>query len=233
MNDYKNFAYYFDIIMDFIDYNKWINFTKNNIKKDSSILDLACGSATFLVNMNIYGYPTDGLDLSSQMIQLAHEKCYINHIQCSLFKENMIDFNLSKQYDNITCYFDSVNHLNTIDDVHKLFDMVYKHLKKDGLFLFDIFSYSRFIDANNTNIEEEIDNFKYQWKMNVEKPNTIHHKIKINEENEEFNENYDEHYYDYKDLLKDKRFKLVKVVGDFKNKLDENDERILIILKKI
>ena len=53
MNEYKNFSAYFDTIMDFLDYNKWINFTRDNIKPNSTILDLACGSGIFLLNMNL------------------------------------------------------------------------------------------------------------------------------------------------------------------------------------
>jgi len=231
MNEYKNFSAYFDTIMDFLDYNKWINFTKENIKKDSTILDLACGSGIFLVNMNLYGYPTDGLDLSSQMIDLCRDKIFINHIFCDLYEQDMTNFKIDKKYDNITCYFDSINHLNSINDVKKLFDSVYNHLNDEGLFLFDIFSYDRFLDADNTDISEDFEDFSYNWKMNVELPNTLHHHIKITGV-DNFEENYDEHFYDYNGLINDKRFELVKIVGDFKKKLTKKSERILIVLKK-
>ncbi len=231
MNEYKNFSAYFDTIMDFLDYNQWINFTKENIKKDSTILDLACGSGIFLVNMNLYGYPTDGLDLSSQMIDLCRDKMFINHINTSLYEMNMAHFDLGKKYDNITCYFDSINHLNTIEEVKAMWDCVYNHLNKDGLFLFDVFSYSRFIDTDNTDITEEFDDFTYNWKMSLELPNTIHHDITI-KGIDSFEEHYDEHYYDYLELIKDPRFELVKVVGDFKKKLTKKSERILVILRK-
>jgi len=231
MNDYKNFSAYFDTIMDFLDYNQWINFTKQNIKENSTILDLACGSGIFLVNMNLYGYPTDGLDLSSQMIDLCKDKVYINHILCNLYEQNMADFKIDKKYDNITCYFDSINHLNTIEEVKNMFDCVYDHLNENGLFLFDIFSYSRFLDADKTDITEEFDDFTYNWKMSVELPNTIHHDIVVNGI-DNFEEHYDEHFYDYNLLINDPRFELVKICGDFENDLTENSERILVVLRK-
>ncbi len=231
MNEYKNFSAYFDTIMDFLDYNDWINFTKENIKEGSSILDLACGSGIFLVNMNLYGYPTDGLDLSSQMIDLARDKMYINHINTNLYLENMATFNIDKKYDVITCYFDSINHLNTIEEVNLMFENVYKHLNKGGKFLFDVFSYSRFLEAEGTDISEEFEDFKYRWKMDISLPNTLHHHIYI-DGNDKFEEEYDEHYYDYKELIKNKYFKKIKVVGDFNKHLYKTSERILVVLEK-
>jgi hypothetical protein len=113
-----------------------------------------------------------------------------------------------------------------------MFDSVYEHLNTNGLFLFDVFSYDRFLDADKTNITEEFDDFTYNWKMSVELPNTLHHDITISGI-DNFEEHYDEHYYDYKELINDPRFELVKIVGDFKKKLTKHSERILIILKKI
>lgn len=232
MNEYKNFSAYFDTIMDFLDYNKWINFTRDNIKPNSTILDLACGSGIFLLNMNLYGYRTDGLDLSSQMIDLCKDKIFINHVNANLYIENMASFNLEKTYDNITCYFDSINHLNTEKEVKDMLDSVYNHLNKGGLFLFDIFSYSRFLDADNTDISEEFEDFSYRWKMNIEMPNIIHHNIEI-KGIDNFTESYDEHYYDPSILTSDPRFEVVKIVGDFKKKLTKKSERILVIMKKL
>lgn len=232
MNEYKNFSAYFDTIMDFLDYNKWINFTRDNVKPNSTILDLACGSGIFLLNMNLYGYPTDGLDLSSQMIDLCKDKIFINHVNCNLYIDNMATFKLDKTYDNITCYFDSINHLNTENEVKEMLDSVYNHLNKGGLFLFDIFSYSRFLDANNTDISEDFEDFSYNWKMNIEMPNVIHHNIEI-KGIDNFSETYDEHYYDPSIITDDPRFEVVKIVGDFKKKLTKKSERILIVMKKL
>lgn len=231
MNEYKNFSAYFDTIMDFLDYNDWINFTKENIKEGSTILDLACGSGIFLVNMNLYGYPTDGLDLSSQMVDLCKDKMFINHINQQVYIDNMVDFKLDKKYDVITCYFDSINHLNTIEEVNQMFENVYNHLNKGGLFLFDVFSYSRFLEADNTDISEEFDDFSYRWKMNISLPNTLHHHIYI-DGIDKFEEKYDEHYYDYKEIINKKLFKKIKVVGDFNKHLYKTSERILVVLEK-
>ncbi len=232
MNEYKNFSAYFDTIMDFLDYNKWINFTKDNIEPNSTILDLACGSGIFLLNMNLYGYPTDGLDLSSQMIDLCKDKTFINHINCNLYIDNMATFNLNKKYDNITCYFDSINHLNSEDEVKQMLDKVYEHLNLNGLFLFDIFSYSRFLDADNTDISEDFEDFSYRWRMNIEMPNILHHNIEVSGI-DNFTEQYNEHYYDSSILTNDPRFEVVKIVGDFKKKLSKKSERILVVMKKI
>ena len=231
MNEYKGFSYYFDQIMEFIDYRDWLNYTKKHVKEGSKILDLACGSGTLAVLLSTEGYETDGLDLSEDMIDLANDKFKASHILNKLYVMDMTNFKLDQRYDAVTCYFDSINHLPTLNDVKNMMNSVYETLNDNGLFIFDVFSYSKYLDMDNCDIEEEFDDFYYRWQMSVQKPNILTHDIYINGESE-IHEIYNEYYYDIYDFIDKDKFEIVEIVGDFNDDLSDEDERILVVLKK-
>lgn len=231
MNEYKGFAYYFDQIMEYIDYHDWLNFTKKYVSKDKTILDLACGSGTLAILLSVEGYRVDGLDLSSEMISLANDKFKAYHILNNLYVKDMSSFNLPNKYDVITCYFDSVNHLPSLNDVKNMMSCVYDALNSDGLFLFDLFSKSKYEAMDNTDISEEFDDFSYNWKINLKAPNILTHNITINGETN-IHEIYNEYYYDINDFIDLNKFEILNISGDFNDDLMPEDERILVVLKK-
>ncbi len=231
MNEYKGFSYFFDQIMEYIDYNEWVKFTKRYVSKDKTILDLACGSGTLASLLSVEGYSVDGLDLSSEMISLANDKFKAYHILNDLYVCDMTNFNLDKKYDCITCYFDSVNHLQTLDDVKNMMDCVYNHLNDNGLFIFDVFSKSKYYEMNNTDISEEFDDFSYNWKIKLKEPNILVHDINITSD-ENIHEVYNEYYYDINDFIDLNKFEIINLSGDFNDDIHDEDERILVVLKK-
>ena len=225
MNEYKGFSYYFDQIMEYIDYHDWLNFTKKYVSKDKTILDLACGSGTLAILLSVEGYRVDGLDLSSEMISLANDKFKAYHILNNLYVKDMSSFNLPNKYDVITCYFDSVNHLPTLNDVKNMMSCVYAALN------FDLFSKSKYEAMDNTDISEEFDDFSYNWKINLKAPNILTHNITINGETN-IHEIYNEYYYDINDFIDLNKFEILNISGDFNDDLMPEDERILVVLKK-
>lgn len=232
MNEYKKFSYYFDEVVSSLDYDLWLEFIEPYLKNGDTILDLACGSGTLLTMLKLKGYDCEGLDLSSDIIDIANEKAKINHLRIPYYVEDMTDFNLNKQYDMITCFFDSVNFLKTKEDIDNMFTCVKKHLKKGGLFIFDIFSETMFKEYDNNLIEEDYHTFKIKWLTKKVNSTTLKHDITITEGDVVFNESYYEYYHKLKSLNLD-GFKLVKLCGDFNDDLMAEDERILVVLQAI
>ena len=232
MNEYKKFSYYFDEVVSSLDYDLWLEFIEPYLKDGDTILDLACGSGTLLTMLKLKGYDCEGLDLSSDIIDIANEKAKINHLRIPYYVEDMTDFNLNKQYDMITCFFDSVNFLKTKEDIDNMFTCVKKHLKKGGLFIFDIFSETMFKEYDNNLIEEDYHTFKIKWLTKKVNSTTLKHDITITEGDVVFNESYYEYYHKLKSLNLE-GFKLVKLCGDFNDDLMAEDERILVVLQAI
>ena len=230
MNSYKDFSYYYDEIMEIIEYDLWVDFVKPYLKENDKILDLACGSGTFAISLANLEYNVTGLDLSDEIISVAKEKAKINRKEIDFHTLDMSDFNLDKKFDVITCFFDSVNFLQK-NKIINMMDCVYQHLNEGGYFIFDLFTYNKMKFFNNTTLKDKLSFGKYIWKMKV-KNDTLFHKITIIDNKEKIKEEYFEYYYDYKEFL-DSRFKFISVTTDFTDKLDlTNGERILVVLQK-
>ena len=228
-NQYKSFSYYYDEIMELIEYDGWVNLTKKYLTPKAKILDLACGSGTLAISLANDGYNVSGLDLSKEIIAVAKEKMITNHVQIDFGIKDMTNFAYDEPFDVITCYFDSVNFL-TKDEVQLMMNSVYNNLKEGGYFIFDLFTLSKMKAFSNLTIKDNLAFAKYNWKMHV-RNNIIYHKIKITDGSTKIVEKYHEYYHDVNEIL-DPRFKVISITTDFKKIYDENDERILVVLQK-
>ncbi|MBQ3253909.1 MAG: class I SAM-dependent methyltransferase [Acholeplasmatales bacterium] len=230
-NSYKKFGYYYDEVMAELEYDLWLEFIEPYLKKGNKILDLACGTGTFATMLKLSGYDSCGLDLSETIIEIANEKKKVNHLNIPFYVADMTNFKLNDKFDVITCFFDSVNFLSDKKQIDKMFNCVYSHLKDNGYFIFDIFSKELFKEYENNEIHKDYETFYLDWTTKKVSPTSLRHSIKIKELDEVFSESYYEYYYDIKDVLF-KKFNVIKIAGDFNDDLEENDERILIVLQK-
>lgn len=232
MNAYKKFGYYYDEVMAQLNYDLWLEFIEEFLKPGDNVLDLACGTATLCTMLKLKGFDAEGLDLSESILEIASEKMKINHLSFPLHHADMTSFKLNNKFNMITCFFDSVNFLSDIKQVKKMFDCAYSHLKENGYFIIDIFSKELLKEYANNDIVEDYVTFKLDWKTKKTSPTSLKHTIKITEGDDVFTENYYEYYYDIKELS-NKKFKLIKISGDFNDDLQPEDERILLVYQKL
>ena len=76
---YQTFAHVYDEVMDHEQYQLWVKFTKDafntytnrNIQK---VMELACGTGEVSTLLTETGYQVTGVDLSSEMLDIAKEK---------------------------------------------------------------------------------------------------------------------------------------------------------------
>ncbi len=231
-NAYKKFAYYYDEVMSELDYDLWLEFTEEFLKPGDKILDLACGTGTFLTMLKLKGYETYGLDLSDDIIEIANEKRKINRLDIKFDVADMTSFNYDIKFDVITCFFDSINFLKQKSDINKLLDSVYRNLKPNGLFIFDIASKALFKEYEANEIHKDYETFYLDWTTKKISPTKLKHDISIKEDDDIFTESYYEYLYEINDF-KSKKFKMIKLCGDFNDDLEPDDERILIVLEKL
>lgn len=232
MNAYKKFGYYYDEVMAQLNYDLWLEFIEDYLNPGDNVLDLACGTATLCTMLKLKGFDAEGLDLSETILEIASEKMKINHLSFPLHHADMTSFKLNKKFNMITCFFDSVNFLSDIKQVKKLFECTHSHLKDNGFFIIDVFSKELLKEYENNDIVEDHVTFQLDWKTKKTSPTSLKHTIKITEGDDVFSENYYEYYYDIKELS-NKKFKLIKISGDFNDDLQSEDERILLVYQKL
>ncbi|WP_168194758.1 class I SAM-dependent DNA methyltransferase [Thermococcus aciditolerans] len=102
------------------------------------ILDVACGEGTFAVEMAKRGFQTVGVDISSEMLKFAKEKAKKENVDVKFICQDMRSLDFDEEFDLVTCWFDSLNYLLTIEDLEKTFAGIYRALKEKGLFIFDM-----------------------------------------------------------------------------------------------
>lgn len=99
-----------------------------------SLLELACGTGSYLFHLSKYFEVTAGLDISSLMLSIARNKLP----GTPLYLVDMTEFSFDRKFDVIICMSDSINHLLDLDDWKKVFSSAAAHLNEEGLFIFDI-----------------------------------------------------------------------------------------------
>jgi len=99
----------------------------------TTLLDLACGTGAIAAGL-VGKYLLTGVDNSPAMLRVAKEK--LPDVQ--FVQADMTDFSLQQKFDIVCCLHNSVNHLLTFEDWEKMFANVARHLKKQGIFIFDV-----------------------------------------------------------------------------------------------
>lgn len=102
------------------------------------VLDLACGEGTFSLRMAELGYKVTGIDLSEEMLNIARESAGGVGEEVKFIKEDMREISFSREFDLVTCWFDSMNYLKEEREWRQVFANVHKSLRKGGVFIFDM-----------------------------------------------------------------------------------------------
>lgn len=98
--------------------------------KGKSMLDVACGTGTHAGFLKKY-YNVEGLDFDSNMVRIAREK----HPTIRFRQGDMINFNLSRQFNAITCLFSSIGYVKTKTNLKKTIKNMSRHLSVGGVLL--------------------------------------------------------------------------------------------------
>ncbi len=103
-----------------------------------TMLDLACGTGTVALAFASRGWRVYGVDRSPPMLAQARRKADEVGHSLLLSEQDMRSFILPERVDLITCLFDSLNYLLTVEDLQQTFSRVARHLTPGGLFICDM-----------------------------------------------------------------------------------------------
>jgi SAM-dependent methyltransferase len=94
----------------------------------NDLLDVACGTGLHAGHLCEF-YQVEGVDLDEPMIIAAREK----HPGIPFHTGDMRDFNLTRQYDVITCLFSAIGYMKDTAQLHQAIGNMGKHLKPGGV----------------------------------------------------------------------------------------------------
>jgi len=96
------------------------------------LLDVACGTGAHLVRLRDH-FDVEGLDLSEELIEIARRKLP----DVPLHVGDMIDFELGRTFDLVTCLFSSIGYVQTGDNLHRALNRMAHHVAPGGLLLIE------------------------------------------------------------------------------------------------
>lgn len=140
---YGIFAEFYDVLTSNIDYKKRACYFDSLVKEFGGkqgglLLDLACGTGSLSEELDELGYDVIAVDNSQEMLGIAMDKKFDSGRNIQYLCQDMRRIDMFGTIDVTVCALDSLNHLDSIDDVRKVFERVFLFCEPDGLFIFDI-----------------------------------------------------------------------------------------------
>lgn len=134
---FKHSARLYDRIYDFKDYRAEAEALAELIRRDlrsggRRLLDVACGTGLHLQLLRAE-FEVEGLDLDGDLLEIAHERLP----GIPLHQGDMIDFDLGREFDVVTCLFSSIGYVRTLDNLYKAVGTMAAHLLPGGLLLIE------------------------------------------------------------------------------------------------
>ncbi len=137
MRVFDRIAPFYDGMMQDIDYDGWIDYLVEVMKKKGfkgrKILDLACGTGNSSIPLKKYGYDVVGIDISLSMLREAGKK----GVSLVYGDARVLPFKDSS-FDGVISIFDSLNYIMDDGELLQVFRSVRRVLKEGGIFLFDM-----------------------------------------------------------------------------------------------
>jgi len=140
---------------------KTLNFALNQGLKINTVLDICCGSANFLSEMQDHGKICTGTEILDSYVEYNRSK----YSGMTFVKtETVDDIDNLGTYDLISCNHDVVNYLPTLERWGSFFKKVYNHLNNGGIFIFDFYT-KRKLQYWNEVTSDENDKLDYIKKV--------------------------------------------------------------------
>ena len=245
---YGEFAYLYDYLMGDAPYERWNQFVKKKVarygrKETRRLLDIGCGTGELSVNLARNGFQVTGVDLSEDMLAVAQAKAEEKGVNVEFFQQNMTELEGFEPFDCAVIFCDSLNYLQSEDEVKQTFRRIYEHLNEGGLLLFDVHSVYKmeyiFLNKTFASNEEEI---SYIWNCFPGKyPYSVEHELTFFVRDasgmyQRFDELHVQRTYktsQYADWLASSGFEIMEITADFTDHLPtDTSERIFFVAKK-
>lgn len=246
MSRYGAFAEYYDSLTSNVSYDETAKYVtdildENGIKK-GILLDLACGTGTMSVQMAKRGYEVIGIDNSPEMLSEAREKAYEAGEDVLFLCQDMCDIDLYGTVECTICLLDSLNHLESEEELLAAFKGVSLFTVPGGLFIFDVNTQykHKYVLGNNTFVYDNDDVYCVWQNEYDDESKTVEIFLDFFEEENGLYRRSSEYFTEcafsdetIRRFLKEARFSDVKAYGELsRNAPSETEERIFYVARK-
>lgn len=244
---YTDFAYVYDALMGDVNYLSRTEYILNLFerfdRKPTLLLDVACGTGGFSIELAKKGIEVIGTDMSEDMLSVAREKTADEGLDILYLCQKTQELDLYGTVDGAVCCMDSINHITDIETLETALKKVSLFLEPERLFIFDVNTLYKQekILANNTFVLDEEDVYCV-WQNEFDSDNKITN-ISLDFFTKEDDiyvrsgEEFSEKAYTNEelcDLLENAGFKIEAVFGDMtQNPPTDTEERVFYICRKI
>ncbi len=204
MEAYEIFAKVYDMFMDDIDYDMWLEYLEKILKKYNMnpklALDLGCGTGNMTHRLAKKGIDMIGVDISEQMLSEAVKKARADNLDILYLLQDMREFELYGTVDLVISLCDSLNYITDDEDLLTVFKLVNNYLDPKGLFVFDLNTEYKFKEVmGDNNFSQADENAAYIWENcydEEEKINEYYVNFFIKEDNADKYTRYEEFHYE-------------------------------------
>jgi SAM-dependent methyltransferase len=128
---------FYDVIYSFKDYQAEAQHLQGIIREHlqsggERLLDVACGTGKHLEFLK-ETYEVEGLDLSLELLDIAQE-CTPDVLY---HHADMMDFDLGREFDIVTCLFSSIGYVKTLDNLNRAVKCMSNHLIAGGVLIIE------------------------------------------------------------------------------------------------
>ena len=249
MAGYRDFAFFYDLLMKNADYESRfgyiIGLLADNGVGEGILLDMACGTGTLSKMFAQKGFDVVGIDASEEMLSRAQEKKLEENFDALFLCQKMEELDMFGTVDAAVCTLDSLNHVTEKEKIREIFRRVALFMNDNGLFIFDVntlYKHRRVLENNAFVFDTE--NVFCVWQNTLLEDNeTTQINLDIfegDEEEEDVYIRYSEEFFErgyeldfLKKTLENYRFEVVGIYDDMtKEPVREDSERAVFVCKK-
>lgn len=241
---YSKGAVYYDKLNETLQKDD-IQFYKSIISDDiNDVCEIACGTGRILYSLAKSGRNLTGIDISTEMLEIAMNKKKELGIDAKLICDDMCSLRKHGMFSVIICGYNSFQHICEEDNVYNFFYGIRDNLKKEGMFVLGVFNpnkrylfangneqlLAKFVTSNNERITI-IEHTRYQQERSINYIDYYYYK----DDSFIFRESYKMRQYSPKELdeyIIKSGFYIVKKYGSYQKESFVNSSPKQIYLLK-
>jgi len=162
-----------------VDYQAWVQYLLalglRHHHMPERILDLGCGTGNVTIPLAKKGYEIAGVDLSSEMIEVAKDKALAAGMAIDFVVGDIRSYSKPGElFDTVISCCDVLNYLTSVADLVAAFQTVHRLLRSGGMWFFDLNSayklQSIYGNESYADLQEDFGYFwdnSYDYRLNI------------------------------------------------------------------